>query len=174
MNLFFLDDDPRVAATMLADKHVGKMLIECCQMMSTAARKWGHVGGYADTHVNHPMTLWVGESRPHFEWCWEHALGLAWEYQHRWGRDHGSAKVLPTLSVAMWTCVPDVGWRNPPRCIPDEFKLDYDTYMQTRGEAEPSCHVASYRGYYACEKAHLHKWTRRDAPLWLLSAGVAA
>ena len=46
MNLFFLDAKPRIAATYLADKHVGKMLLEACQMMSTAARANGFEGGY--------------------------------------------------------------------------------------------------------------------------------
>ena len=37
MNLFFINQDPVMAAMDLADKHVVKMLLECCQMMSTAA-----------------------------------------------------------------------------------------------------------------------------------------
>ena len=45
MNIFFLDDDPRQAARDLGDRHVGKMLLEACQMMSTAARANGFDGG---------------------------------------------------------------------------------------------------------------------------------
>ena len=38
MNIFVLDKDPRVAARMLCDKHVPKMIVESAQMLSTAHR----------------------------------------------------------------------------------------------------------------------------------------
>ena len=38
MNIFVLHEDPAVAATMLCDKHVPKMIIESAQMLSTAHR----------------------------------------------------------------------------------------------------------------------------------------
>ena len=169
MNIFFLDDDPRQAARDNADKHVNKMLVECCQMMSTTARQHGFVGGYRDTHVNHPMTKWVGASDEHFAWAWEHAVGLADEFKHRYGHAHASAQLLPSLGLAMWKLMPRNGWSNPPRCIPDEYKLDCDTY---RGDV--SCHVASYRLYYANDKRHIHRWTRRSQPEWLDKVREAA
>lgn len=162
MNLFFVDDDPRVAARELGDKHVSKMLLEACQMMSTAARRHGYDGGYASAYQHHPMTVWVGDSREHYEWCWEHALELAREFEHRFGHGHKSAELLPTLSMAMWTVLPENGWRNPPRCMPNEYKRAYDEHA-----GPESCHVASYRDYYRVAKAHLHKFTNREAPVWL-------
>jgi hypothetical protein len=65
--------------------------------------------------------------------------------------------------------LPENGWRNPPRCIPDEYKVPYDEH---RGDM--SCHVASYRWYYACDKRHLHRWTKREQPEWLVDYEVAA
>ena len=38
MNIFILDEDPHVAAQMLCDKHVPKMIIESAQMLSTVHR----------------------------------------------------------------------------------------------------------------------------------------
>ena len=38
MNIFVLDKDPVVAAQMLCDKHVSKMIVESAQMLSTAHR----------------------------------------------------------------------------------------------------------------------------------------
>jgi len=168
MNIFFLHDDPDQAARYYADKHVGKILIECCQMMSTSAREYGFVGGYGDTHVSHPMTLWVGASRSHYEWCWDHAVALADEWIKRYGKAHGSMQLLPSLGLAS-RLIPENGWRNPPRCIPDEYKLPYDEH-----HGDTSCHVASYRWYYACDKRHLHKWTKREQPEWLADYEVAA
>jgi hypothetical protein len=94
---------------------------------------------------------------------------LAEEFKHRYGKDHASAQLLPSLGVALWKLMPRNGWRNPPRCIPDEYKVAYDEH---RG-AE-SCHVASYRWYYAADKRHIHKWTKREKPEWLAEYEVAA
>ena len=38
MNIFVVDKNPKVAATMLCDKHVVKMMVEYAQLMSTAHR----------------------------------------------------------------------------------------------------------------------------------------
>ena len=165
MNLFFLDDNPRDAARDLADVHVGKMLLEACQMMSTAARQHGFDGGYASAYEHHPMTKWVAHSKRHYEWAWEHALSCAGEHEVRFGTQHKSTLLLPTLSVAMHTVMPDRGWRNPPRCMPDEHKIDYLDWL--RGGYDQSCHTLSYRDYYATAKQHLHKWTNVEAPEWL-------
>ena len=161
MNIFFLDDEPRLSARYHADKHVGKMLLEACQMMSTGARRHGFDGGYASAYANHPMTVWVGDSKSHYNYAWELALALAIEHRDRFGKGHASQNLLPTLSVAMHTVMPDKGWRNPPRCMPDEYKIPYDTC-----EGITSCHVQSYRDYYAKAKAHLHGW-RNGVPTWV-------
>ena len=39
MNIFFLDEDPRICAQAHCDKHVIKMILEYAQMMSTAHRE---------------------------------------------------------------------------------------------------------------------------------------
>jgi hypothetical protein len=38
MNIFILDLDPVISASMLCDKHVVKMIVESAQMLSTAHR----------------------------------------------------------------------------------------------------------------------------------------
>ena len=62
MNIFVLHDDPVVAAQMMCDKHVVKMILESNQMLSTVARKYGHDAPYRSTHAKHPCTLWTGDS----------------------------------------------------------------------------------------------------------------
>ena len=43
MNIFVTDPDPVVSAQCLPDKHVVKMPLETCQMLSiVASEKWGH------------------------------------------------------------------------------------------------------------------------------------
>ena len=47
MNIFVTDPDPVVSAQCLPDKHVVKMPLETCQMLSiVASHQWGH--GYGD------------------------------------------------------------------------------------------------------------------------------
>lgn len=36
MNIFVLDEQPEIAAQMMCDKHVVKMIVESCQLLSTA------------------------------------------------------------------------------------------------------------------------------------------
>ena len=38
MNIFFLDKSPKIAAQMMCNKHVVKMIVESAQMLSTAHR----------------------------------------------------------------------------------------------------------------------------------------
>ena len=47
MNIFYLDKDPVIAAQMMCDKHVVKMILESAQMLSTAHRVCGG-NDYAD------------------------------------------------------------------------------------------------------------------------------
>ena len=69
MNIFFLDDDPKLSAQMQCDKHVVKMILETAQMLSTSARSRGHDVGYKSAYPKHPMTLWVNQSSNNFAWA---------------------------------------------------------------------------------------------------------
>ena len=43
MNIFVTDPDPVKSAEVLPDKHIVKMPLETCQMLSiVASDKWGH------------------------------------------------------------------------------------------------------------------------------------
>jgi hypothetical protein len=187
MNIFFLDDDPVLAARQHNDAHVGKMLLEAVQMMSDQARAQGLPVGYerlSKGHQKHPMTLWVGASREHYDWCWNLALELDAEHQRRFDTEHSSGKHLPSLAVAAHA-MPDKPWRNPPRCMPDEFKVSYDDHAAS-GRSE-SCHVRSYRDYYRfkvieaglrvaagnARHRRMTMWTKTPEPVWLRQAEFA-
>ena len=68
MNIFYLDRNPIVAAQMMCDKHVVKMILESAQMLSTAHRVLDGdtyadlVGLYKIAHKNHPSSVWVRSS----------------------------------------------------------------------------------------------------------------
>ena len=56
MNIFYLDRDPVVAAQLMCDKHVVKMILESAQILSTAHRaidgddRANEAGFYKMTH----------------------------------------------------------------------------------------------------------------------------
>ena len=74
MNIFVTNPDPHKAATELPDKHVVKMPLETCQMLSIIYSKWYYDWG--EIHKkdgtayntekgafrNHPCTKWAADS----------------------------------------------------------------------------------------------------------------
>ena len=98
MNIFVTDPDPVKSAQVLPDKHIVKMPLETCQMLSiVASEKWGHGFGVLPklngepyktdkgAFRNHPCTVW---SQINFRWLIEHGLALCAEYTHRYGKTH--------------------------------------------------------------------------------------
>ena len=72
MNIFVTDPSPTLSARVLPDKHIVKMPLETCQMLSiVCSKEWGH--GYGKLHRldgkpyktekgafrNHPCTIWA-------------------------------------------------------------------------------------------------------------------
>ena len=107
MNLFVTDPDPVVCAMNLDDKRIGKLLMECNQMMSLAVKShWPEDDGsyvFWETpteltsglaYLNHPVSIWVRQTRANFLWTLEHAVALSNEFQHRFNSDHASGNRL--------------------------------------------------------------------------------
>jgi hypothetical protein len=177
MNIFYLDSDPVVCAQMHCDKHVVKMILESCQLLSTAHRVLdGHsrieksASGrnvkrwylndlrqgilYGATHINHPSAIWCRENILHYAWLRELLDALLEEYTHRYEKIHKCetiAKYLMFPPYALGRLVED--FTEPPPAMPDECKVKNDS-------------VLSYRNYYIMHKARFAKWTNREVPIW--------
>ena len=160
MNIFFLDKTPEKSAQYLCDKHVPKMLLESCQMLSTALRQNGYEDDYLykSAHPNHPTTKWVGLNRANFMWAFENADQISKEYFKRFGKKHKSTRILDFIvDNDMQTEIvrqmhPDY-ITNPPQCMPDKYK-DND-------------YVIAYRNFYKGEKEYFAKWEKgRQQPEW--------
>jgi hypothetical protein len=179
MNIFRLDDDPVLCASWHNDKHVVKMILESCQLLSTAHRvhdglvtqirspkngrrlwHWALKDSVQDkmlyqaTHVNHPCAVWCRSSRDAYRWLWALTRALATEYTHRYGRIHKceSDGLIVWLQRAPAWC-PSVGITEPPQAMPDRCKV-------------PGNPVEAYRNYYRQEKRHLATWKARSIPAW--------
>jgi hypothetical protein len=94
MNIFYINEDPIIAARELADDHIRKMQIESAQMCCTAHWAIGGEAPYKRAHLNHPSTKWVRESIQHYRWLIAHGLEICNEFEKRYGKSHKTKEVL--------------------------------------------------------------------------------
>lgn len=158
----------------LDDKRVGKLLMEANQMLSLAVKihlHWQpydemwmeHVGpgkissGFA--HRNHPVSIWVRETRGNFRWTVQHAYALAAEWKHRFGTVHASSLRTPYIAEFEY-CVP-IGDLTPFQNSARNASLGVDFSHLPIPE--------SYREYLKCRwpgDTLPVVWTNRGAPSW--------
>jgi hypothetical protein len=159
VNIFYLDRDPVVAAQMMCDKHVVKMILESAQMLSTAHRVLdgdehaNNVGMYKMTHKNHPSTIWVRANYENYDWLHEHMEALMTEYTYRYGKHHATERLIHSL----WEHPKNIThgyFTDPPQCMPDNCKSAVST-------------ITAYRTYYIVEKLGFATWKRRTKPEWV-------
>ena len=181
MNIFILDHTPSTIAQAHADQHVGKMLLEGCQLLCsahpepssaaawlspTAWRKvypeerlsWGMLP-YKHTHRNHPCAIWARRRAANYAWLAQLVQALAEEWEYRFGKPHGSRAVAEWCTKHIGTAIfsePNTGLTPFVQAMPEKY----------RG---PDA-VVAYRAYYAAEKRVLlgkpAKWTRRPTFTW--------
>lgn len=188
MNIFYIDRDPAKAAISMVDSHVVKMILETAQLLSTAHRVLDgvltvqnvYVQGslpyryrkkkvwlfdkvrhdaresvlYNATHVNHPSAVWVRQSNNNYNWLYCHFLALLEEYTHRYGKVHKCSRMIDIL-------------RNPPANIPIGY-FTPPTPAMPEGYIVAGNSLESYRYYYRLGKKHLHKYTNRSMPSWMV------
>ena len=113
MNIFVTDPSPVKSAQVLPDKHVVKMPLETCQMLSiVASDKWGHGFGILPkvdgspyktdkgAFRNHPCTIWA---QTNYRWLIEHGLALCAEYTHRYNKTHSCQYTINVLILSLTT-----------------------------------------------------------------------
>jgi hypothetical protein len=155
MNIFYIDNDPKLAAQQLADDHVRKMQIESAQMCSVAHWENGSTAPYKKSHTNHPSTKWVRASIQHYRWMIQHGLEICAEFEKRYGKHHKTQDVLEWLRDNEPN-IPDVEFIEPPQCMPDEFKNESA--------------LKAYRTFYIEDKVKIKKlkWSKlNNKPEWI-------
>lgn len=181
MNVFYLDQNPRVAAEYHCDKHVVKMIIEYAQLMSTAHRvldgelyndktangrnikRWRlqdererHL--YKASHINHPSGVWCRASNKNYYWLYDLFVNLCEQYTVRYGKIHKSQMLSQILSKAP-NYIKVGPFTEPPPAMPDHCKIKNNS-------------VASYRKYYLEEKKRFAKW-KTFTPDWFVKEDYA-
>jgi len=155
VNIFYLDDDMTKCAQYHCDAHVVKMILESAQILCTVLNKLGQDTPYKPTHPKHPCVLWAGASLENWLWLQAFTAKLNDEYQYRFCHDepHKSFTVSTRLTLPK---IQSLGITERPLAMPDEYKV----------HGNP---VQSYRQFYAHEKTHILKYTKRHYPGWLKS-----
>ncbi len=150
MNIFVLHRNPEIAAQMMCDKHVVKMILETAQMMCTVIAAHGHQPPYRATHAKHPCTIWAGESRANWNWLVDHGMALCDEYTKRYGKVHKSQRVIEWCAMTHID-LPEAPLTPFAQAMPPQYRND--------------CPVTAYRDYYHGEKAGFATW-KTQAPDW--------
>jgi hypothetical protein len=158
MNIFYLSNDVVQCAQWHVDRHVVKMILELAQLLSTAHHILHTQSSiveyiYKPTHINHSCAIWVRQSVYHYNYTYQLFKALCDEYTHRYGKVHTSYQKLNHLLCNPPEQIPQSTWIDPPCAMPKEYIL--------------SNAMLSYRNYYILGKKHLHKYTKRSAPVWL-------
>jgi hypothetical protein len=128
MNIFFLDEDPRLAAKFLCDKHLSKMQLESAQLISTAINLIApdivaENPIYKSTHANHPSAKWIRECLGNYGWFVEHCYGMDEEWQLRGHDPHKSFKMIRHYIHDLYTFLPPRLSLTPiPFCGPDHYR----------------------------------------------------
>lgn len=181
MNVFVLDKNPRKAAEYHCNKHVVKMILETCQMMTTACwidllykhgkktsdfKKQKDMQGWLFenvtedlrppwrmTHINHPCSVWTRESMDNYWWLGELGINLLLEYHTRYKKIHRATKIFDWLFLHP-PDLPNVGLTPHPICMPEIYKKEDNV-------------VASYRSFYIGDKSRFAKWEpQAQIPKW--------
>jgi hypothetical protein len=153
MNLFIFDTSPVLAARMNCDRHVLKICIEASQLLCSAFWCQNIPAPFKISHKNHPVSIWVRQSRENFDWAARHGLELCAEYTARYGKTH--------------KCESIIEW-----CIKNSDQLKFPEEKQTPfalampDKYKTTCAVESYRSYFKTEKQHLFSW-KKNKPNWL-------
>lgn len=170
MNLFILHSSPHICATYYFDSHVIKIILEAVQMLFAAklildppeqCSDYDSVPKrYKLTHKNHPVTVWVRQSKQNWEWTCQlvEALMDEWHYRYNHNKVHGCYDTFQWLRTHMPS--DDKFTSNEltefAKAMPDEYKIEKDP-------------VVAYRNYYMSDsKAHIRKWKRREKPSWFV------
>ena len=106
MNIFVTDRCPIQSARNLPDKHIVKMPLETCQMLSIIYSDWYYGVGklyksdgtpYRTAHGafrKHPCTMWAAATPYNLAWLIRHGYALCHEYNLRYGKVHTCLDVI--------------------------------------------------------------------------------
>jgi hypothetical protein len=154
VNIFILDLDFNKCAIYHNDKHVIKLITEGVQLLSNAMHYYGfYPTPHKLSHMNHPCSKWVRDSKTNWQWLWNLCNSLGEEYTHRYNKKHLSHTKLIQY-IPNNPNIVDLGLTPFANCTPYKENLNV---------------VEAYRLYYVTHKYHLAFWKKRNIPEWYIN-----
>lgn len=173
MNIFAVNDDPRLAARDLPDKLIVKMPTESVQLLTPWAfnvhgvkiekpsqtelfetnKKYYGTKGFA----HHPCAKWLYESPSNVFWLLDHAIAMSNEYTCRYNKQHGVNFALEQLNDLLEKSY-TYGWSKWfdhtefVQAMPEQFKIPGDPVTAYRN------YINGYKGYA--------EWRYSEKPEW--------
>ena len=160
MNIFVTDSCPIQSARNLPDKHIVKMPLETCQMLSIIYSDWYYGVGklyksdgtpYRTSHGafrNHPCTQWAAANQYNLAWLIRHGYALCDEYTQRYGKVHTCLDVISQSERIFHRSFSNINTlyhasrkvRDFTRAMPESIKFDntidtitaYKRYLNTK------------------------------------------
>ena len=158
MNIFVTDSCPIQSARNLPDKHIVKMPLETCQMLSIIYSDWYYGVGklyksdgtpYRTAHGafrNHPCTQWAAANQYNLAWLIAHGIALCNEYTARYNKRHTCYDPIIQAVAIYDLCFDDSVSQsyhkvtNFTRAMPESIKFDttidtitaYKQYLNTK------------------------------------------
>lgn len=178
INIFFLDNEPEIAAQSMCDCHVIKMVLESAQLLCTCHNELGSSSAYGikpkfykSTHKNHPCQKWIQKCVANYNWLALHALELCNEYTYRYSKRHKSQNIIEWCNDN----VPDFELHLNSFFLVNPEQKRYGTWLITDPaqampeELQSDDPVRSYRDYYWTKQFTMKKpmlWAKREKPDW--------
>ena len=158
MNIFVTDSCPVQSAQNLPDKHIVKMPLETCQMLSIIYSDWYYGVGklyksdgtpYRTAHGafrNHPCTQWAAANQYNLAWLIMHGLALCDEYTLRYHKVHTCQDVIHQATRIYDSIFDEPAYsayhkvKRFTRAMPEDLKFDttidtitaYKRYLNTK------------------------------------------
>ena len=158
MNIFVTDRCPVQSARNLPDKHIVKMPLETCQMLSIIYSDWYYGVGnlhkldgtpYATARGalrNHPCTQWAAANQYNLAWLIRHGQALCAEYTARYNKQHACAPAITEADYIYKRCFDHFADQmyhkvtSFTRAMPESIKFDttidtitaYKQYLNTK------------------------------------------
>jgi len=146
------------SAQSLDNMRVVKMILESCQLLSTALFI-NNINGaiYKPTHINHPSTKWTAESSANFLNLVKHTKAMLDEYYLRFNKNHKCNKILEENILPLFEKNID----KFPQALETPLKMAMPLEYQV-----PNDPVLSYRNYYITKEKM--RYPKGKEPIWFL------
>tara|TARA_R100001086_G_scaffold208801_1_gene124542 strand:+ start:517 stop:1077 length:561 start_codon:yes stop_codon:yes gene_type:complete len=171
MNIFFLHEDPVLAARQLCDKHVVKMPTEGLQIICHNLHELNYQKNIPWKRMSrgmakHPSTIWARESKDNFIWTWKNTWTICEEYTDRYKKQHKVERLMTELSKDVFDWLEEADFPKQ-GLTPFVRAIKKNIYPHLLDEELFPCTIEAYKEYYRIDKWKFATWRNDGRPDWM-------